>query len=84
MKTDEIKKIGTDYKDADKSKAQTIIGEVRSYEKRVSRKGSEFMIVKLELTDGIIDLMIWQNKLEDVDKWVHSPIAKISGKIKKS
>ena len=66
---------------ADKSKAQTIIGEVRSYEKRVSRKGSEFMIVKLELIDGIIDLMIWQNKLEEVDKWVHSPIAKVSGKI---
>ena len=25
--------------------------------------------------------MVWQNKLEDVDKWLHSPIAKISGKI---
>ena len=39
------------------------------------------MIVKLELIDGVIDLMVWQNKLEDVDKWLHSPIAKISGKI---
>ena len=65
----------------DQKKPQTIIAEVRSYEKRVSRKGSEFMIVKLELIDGVIDLMVWQNKLEDVDKWLHSPIAKISGKI---
>ena len=51
----------------DQKKPQTIIAEVRSYEKRVSRKGSEFMIVKLELIDGVIDLMVWQNKLEDVD-----------------
>ena len=65
----------------DQKKPQTIIAEVRSYEKRVSRKGSEVMIVKLELIDGVIDLMVWQNKLEDVDKWLHSPIAKISGKI---
>ena len=39
------------------------------------------MIVKLELVDGSIDLMVWQNKLSEVDIWVHSPIAKIKGKI---
>ena len=65
----------------DQKKPQTIIAEVRSYEKRVSRKGSEFMIVKLELIDGVIDLMVWQNKISEVDIWLHSPIAKIKGKI---
>ena len=25
--------------------------------------------------------MVWQNKLSEVDIWVHSPIAKIKGKI---
>ena len=65
----------------DINKPQTLIAEVKSYEKRVSRKGAEFMIVKLELTDGPIDLMVWQNKISEVDIWLHSPIAKIKGKI---
>ena len=65
----------------DINRQHTFIAEVKSYEKRTSRKGSEFMIVKLELVDGSIDLMVWQNKLSEVDIWVHSPIAKIKGKI---
>ena len=65
----------------DQNKPHTFIVEVRSYEKRTSRKGSEFMIVKLELIDGVIDLMIWQNKIDGVDKWLHSNMAKIKGKI---
>ena len=65
----------------DQNKSHTFIAEVRSYEKRTSRKGSDFMIVKLELIDGVIDLMIWQNKIDDVDKWLHSNMAKIKGKI---
>ncbi|MFL2652876.1 MAG: DNA polymerase III subunit alpha [Dehalococcoidia bacterium] len=65
----------------DINKPQTFIAEIKSYEKRVSRKGAEFMIVKLELTDGPIDLMVWQNKISEVDIWLHSPIAKIKGKI---
>jgi len=65
----------------DQNKPHSFIAEVRSYEKRTSRKGSEFMIVKLELIDGVIDLMIWQNKIEGVDKWLHSNMAKIKGKI---
>tara|TARA_B100000676_G_scaffold43156_1_gene41256 strand:+ start:8066 stop:11563 length:3498 start_codon:yes stop_codon:yes gene_type:complete len=65
----------------DINRQHTFIAEVKSYEKRTSRKGLEFMIVKLELVDGSIDLMVWQNKLSEVDIWVHSPIAKIKGKI---
>ena len=45
------------------SQPHTFIAEIKSYEKRVSRKGAEFMIVKLELIDGSIDLMVWQNKI---------------------
>ena len=65
----------------DKNHPYTFIAEIKSYEKRVSRKGAEFMIVKLELVDGSIDLMIWQNKINEVDSWLHSPIAKIRGKL---
>ena len=65
----------------DINRQHTFIAEVKSYEKRTSRKGSEFMIVKLELVDGSIDLMVWQNKLSEVDIWVHNPLAKIKGKI---
>jgi len=63
------------------SQAHTFIAEIKSYEKKVSRKGAEFMIVKLELIDGSIDLLVWQNKINEVDIWLHSPIAKIKGKI---
>ena len=63
------------------SQPHTFIAEIKSYEKRVSRKGAEFMIVKLELIDGSIDLMVWQNKINEVDIWLHSPVAKIKGKI---
>ena len=63
------------------SQPHTFLAEIKSYEKKVSRKGAEFMIVKLELVDGSIDLLVWQNKINEVDIWLHSPIAKIKGKI---
>lgn len=63
------------------SQPHTFLAEIKSYEKKTSRKGAEFMIVKLELVDGSIDLLVWQNKINEVDIWLHSPIAKIKGKI---
>ena len=43
----------------DQNKSHTFIAEVRSYEKRTSRKGSDFMIVKLELIESIFRLSLF-------------------------
>ena len=61
-----------------------IIGEVSSFEKRTSRKGSNFMVVKLELIDGSTEVIVWENNMlpkYEINLWINGALIMVEGKL---